>query len=95
MEYGLIVTVMCLAIVFGVLAFLIAALYALQYITRGGKNKKPAKVMEELPEPSVGAVVNEDEEIIAAVISAAIQMMLAEQSEDKKAKFLVRSIKRI
>lgn len=96
MEYGLIVTVLCLAIVFGVLAFLILALYGMQYFT---KQRKPASDSDsdnniEQIKQSNNTTEQTDSRVIA-VIAAAIQAYYEAQPETKKAKFIVRSIKRI
>ena len=90
MEYGLIVTVLCLAIVFGLLCTLIVALYLMRLFSAKSQSKPQSIVKEELTQ-----IHEEDDQKIIAAITAAVQMIMSHQTEDKKAKFIVRSIKRI
>lgn len=94
MEYGLIVTVLCLAIVFGLLCLLIVALYLMRLFSAKSQSKVLSQSQSIVKEELTQTHEEYDQKIIAA-ITAAVQMMMSQQSEDKKAKFIVRSIKRI
>lgn len=93
MEYGLIVTVLCLAVVFGLLAFLIFALYVMQFFTARKANQNVIIAEEKTQDTDFNQAV--DDKAVIAAITAAIQIVLGGQTEEKKAKFIVRSIKRI
>lgn len=90
MEYGLIVTILCLTIVFGILILLIGALYLMRFLTDkfNKKNSKDSSANQ------IEENIEEDKNVIAA-ITAAINVVINSQKEEKKAKFIVRTIKRI
>jgi len=95
MEYGLIVTVLCLVVVFAVLTLLIFILYGMRLFNKKGDNSQVSEDSEGAIAETKEDITDEADNMIAAAIAAALHVYCEVGQPDKKASFIVRSIKRI
>lgn len=95
MEYGLIVTVLSLLVVFAVLTLLIFVLYGMRFLNKKGGNAQSSENSEGAIAEIKEDISKEADNMIAAAIAAALQIYCEGEQPNKKASFIVRSIKRI